>query len=185
MDSYFYEGVPVKVGDILCVRDGKSFIAKCIQYYMRIYKKKLGYDAIPNYHHSAIVVDIWGRLNVAEAVGKGFKIHPIEEAYPNWNRVDIITPNKPLSDIEKKEISRIAEHYSLKITRYDYFNFLFQIWLIKTGKWIGPRGKKAENRFYCSEAVATIYNKIRPNTFELPAATNPVDVAINENFHWL
>lgn len=185
MDLRYYEGVPIKVGDIACIRDGTSIVARGIRHYMKKYKKKLNINNIPNYHHNGIIVDVWGRLNIAEAVGKGFKIHPLDEAYGSFERIDIITPNKPLTEQEQRDISKKAEFYSLRITRYDYFNFIFQIWLIKTGKWIGPKGQKAENRFYCSEAVATIYNYIRPGTFKLPAATNPIDVAINDNFHWL
>lgn len=173
------------VGDVLLVYDGSSFVAKGIQFFMRKYRRKKKIITLKNYHHSANVIEIWGYLHIAEAIGKGYAVNKPLKAYSlnSWKtRVHILTPIKPYKESEKRELSEAATGYSLKLTRYDYFNFLFQIWLIMTGKWIGPKGKKAENRFYCSEATATLANIIRPGTFKLPAATNPIDVAINEHY---
>lgn len=188
MNIRYFRNDPVKIGDIICVRDGKSFVARGIQWFLRIYKRKKNIEAVPNYHHNGIIVEVWGRLFVAEAAERGFKLAPLSEAYDEYswlNRIDIITPNMPYTEEEKKKICEKATFYNMKITRYDFLNFLFQIYLILFGKWIGPKGQKAENRFYCSEAVATITNYTRPGTFPNPAATNPVDVAINPEFHLL
>ncbi len=187
MEIKYCANTPVQVGDIICVRDGKSFVPRGIQWFMKVYKKKKKLDPdIPLYHHNGIIIEVWGKFFIAEAVKEGFKIHSMDEAYSEatWeNRIDIIRPNMPLSSYEKEILCRIATKFNMKITRYDFLNFFFQIWLIYTGKWIGPRGEKAENRVYCSEAVATIYNYVRAGCFENPAATNPIDVAINPNFH--
>lgn len=189
MERKYYQGKLIEVGDILCVRDGHSIVAQGIQFYMKRYKKKNHLDPdIPLYHHSALVIEVWGKLYVAEALSKGWTIQPIDEAYSQkaWaERIEIIRPEISLTSFEKEMLCKLAVQTSFKVTRYDYFNFLFQIWLIETGKWIGPVGKKAENRFYCSEGVATIYNYIRPGTFKNPAATNPLDIALNTNFAFI
>lgn len=181
--------IPIKVGDILCVRNGKSFIARAITYFMKIYKRKRGISKdFPNYHHSAIVIDVWGVMYIAESVSKGFKIHKFDEAYSekSWKeRIDIITPVTPYTEIEAEMLCKIAVTYSFNITRYDFFNFIWQILLILFGRWMGPKGKKAENRLYCSEAVATIINYVRPDTFRNPSATNPIDVATSKSYRFL
>lgn len=187
MRRKYQRGKALQVGDILNVKKGRSPLAMAISFFMRIYKKKLELDEdMPDYHHSGLIIEVWDHLYVAEAVGKGFKIHPVETAYSpgDWeNRVDVTRPNFPLNENEKKRLCRVSVGYSMTITRYDIFNFIFQAILVLTGKWIGPTGKKAQNRVYCSEAVATIYNQVRHDTFRRPEATNPIDVAINENFH--
>ncbi len=58
--------------------------------------------------------------------------------------------------------------------------------LIKDGKvikqWKGPKGAKAEKRLYCTEAVATWANDVRPNTFENQFANNPLDIDLNKYY---
>jgi len=178
----------LQVGDIILVRDGKSFIARGITWWMKIYKKNQRIMMLATYHHAGTVISDEGVLKIAEAVGKGYQINSIEGAYSTqaWKkRIDVIRPDIPYTEKDKKWLSSKAKEYNQEITRYDFLNFFFQIWLIKTGKWIGPRGKKAENRLYCSEAVATIANYVRPCTFVNPAATNPMDVATNHNYHFV
>jgi hypothetical protein len=52
----------------------------------------------------------------------------------------------------------------------------------KDSKWHGPKEDKAEKRLYCSEAVATWANKVRPDTFEEPWTVNPLDIDINKYY---
>lgn len=178
----------MKAGDIILVHSGKSILARGITYYMKLYLKSLGYDPsefayIP--HHAGTIIDVWGELHVAEAVGRGYVVQPLLKAYTpdEWDtRVEVIEPVIPYTKDQQEQISKLAIKYSLSGVPYDYFNFLFQIALIKTGKWLGPKGKKAENRFYCSEIAATLAEKIQPGTFSNPAATNPVDILLNEKF---
>lgn len=115
-------------GDIILVRDGHSFVSRGIMFFMRIYKRKKGINLKANYHHAGTIVQSWGVLKVAEAVGKGFKVHRLEEAYSEkeWNeRIDVITPDIEYTSEEQQLVSKTAEEYSLKINRYDFMNFLF------------------------------------------------------------
>ena len=175
----------LKPGDIILVKDGKSFIAKAIMLSLKIYKRKHGITIKDNFHHAGTIVDLWGVLHVAEANQPGYQIQKLDVAYSekDWkNRIVAYTPVIPYTPEEQKEINKLAVGYSTPVNRYDFLNFYFQLKLIFSGKWEGTTGPKAEKRFYCSEAVATIANKVRPDTFENPAATNPVDIAINPNF---
>ena len=178
----------MKPGDVILVRDGTSFISRGITLFMKVYKRKRNITLAKTYSHAGTIIDLWGTNYIAEANAKGYQIQKVTEAYSekDWlNRIDIITPIVPYSEQEWKDISKYAVEYSIKINRYDFLNFIFQLWLIYTGKWIGPRGKKAENRFYCSEVVANLANKIRSGTFESPESTNPVDVAINPTYKFI
>ncbi len=152
---------------------------------MSIYKKLKGIKPSDNFHHAGTIVDIWGVNHVAESNQPGYQIQKPEIAYSeaDWtNRVVVFTPKVPYTVEEQRAISMLAVHYSTRVNRYDFLNFYYQIKLILSGKWEGPTGDRAEKRFYCSEAAATLANKVRPGTFANPAATNPVDIAINKNY---
>lgn len=178
----------MKAGDIILVHSGKSILAKGITYYMRRYLEKMNIDTegmpyVP--HHAGTIVDVWGELHVAEAVGRGYVVQPLLKAYSEkeWDeRVEVRTPRIAYTKQQQEQISKLAVRYSLSGVPYDVFNFVFQIIYIKTGKWIGPKGKKAENKFYCSEVTATLAETIQPGTFKNPAATNPVDIYLNKAF---
>lgn len=175
-------------GDILLVYGGRSLLARSIIAFMIIYKRKLGLITRKNYHHAATIVKVNDELRVGEAVAKGYQVVPLLHAYTpdEWvNRVDIIRSVPEYSRSERKLSSMLAVDYSLEITRYDIFALLYQIKKVIKGYWSGPEGLQAENRFYCSEAAATIANKVRPGTFDDPAATNPIDIAINKNFRYI
>ena len=174
------KAIYIETGDVLMIKDGKSLIAKGIMYFMRLYKKRKNITNIPeNYHHVARVIDLWGMPHIAEANQPGFQIQKPNDAYSDYDwlhRIDIYRPIKPYTEEEKRLLSKQAVYYSTKVNRYDFMNFIYQVKLILTGIWSGPTGDKATKRFYCSEAAATLENDIRPNSFKLPAAVNPVDV---------
>ena len=173
----------IQVGDIGLV-DSYSLLARMIKFFMKVYCKLLRLPVRKFYNHAFLVVDIWGTMYVAEALGKGITVTPWESTwYKGSSRVKILRPKKELGEQEKKDLSRIAVTYALQPTRYDFLNFILQIILILTGKWIGPKGKKARKRLYCSEAAATWINEVRPGTFKAPEATNPLDIDLNENFY--
>jgi hypothetical protein len=169
----------MKAGDILLVHSGKSLVAKGITEFMRQYCEINGYQYSRLYHHAAIVIEYQHELMIAEAVGRGWVVHSIKDAYTETDyqtRVDIFRPEAIWTKNELKRIADIALDYSLKITRYDYANFLFQMIMIRTGIWLGKKGAKAEGRLYCSEGVATIINKVRPYMCEEPWRYNPMDL---------
>jgi len=175
----------MKAGDIILVHSGRSILARGITYYMKLYLKSKGFDPddfnfIP--HHAGTIIDVWGELHVAEAVGRGYVVQPLLKAYSldEWEqRVEIYEPVKSYTKQQQEDISKMAIKYSLSGVPYDYLNFIYQIGMIKFGRWFGPRGQKAENRFYCSEVTATLAEKIQPGSFPNPAATNPVDILLS------
>ena len=115
-------------GDILLVADGKSLLAKGITEFMRQYCKINSYQYSRLYHHAAIAIDYHGQTMIAEAIGRGWIIQQPENAYTyqEWDdRVDIYRPEVPWSKKEVDRISSLAVNYSLKITRYDFMNFIF------------------------------------------------------------
>lgn len=180
--------VELQVGDQLLVKDGKSILSKAITLVMKRYKKKQDIEMFNTYHHTGTIVDLWGRLHVAEAIGKGFVIRKIYEAYTSkeWEtRVHIKRPVKPYTEQEKRDISRNAVNYSVRRTPYDFLNFYYQLKLVFTNKWTGPTGVKAQGTFYCSEATATLANSIRTKDFPMPWKCNPMDIAAAKQFYFL
>jgi hypothetical protein len=175
----------VKAGDILCVKPGHGFVSKGIGWWMKLYKKKNFIKISEVYSHNARIVDIWGELYVCEANAKGIQTQPLSVAYTEkeWeNRINVLVPEIPYNEEELRLINKLSVNYSLVVTRYDYFNFIFHLIQIITGWWIGPTGAKAEKKLYCSEFVAHVENLVRPDTFRNDSSVNPIDVAINSNF---
>jgi len=166
-------------GDILLVADGRSIVAKGITEFMRQYCQINGYAYKRLYHHAAMVIRYEGSIAIAEALGRGWVIHSVEDAYtPDEydRRVDVFRPRHDWAEREIKLLSRYAQEFNKKVTRYDYMNFLFQMYMIYTGVWVGPSGARAEGRLYCSEGVATIINRVRSYMCEEPWRYNPMDL---------
>jgi len=178
----------LNVGDLGLVH-GTGFLSKAIQFFMGIYHKHIGLPKVEKlYNHAFAVVELWGQLYIAEALADGINIQPVEKAYPNgkWENIKLMSPKKPYSKVEKEEFNKIVLAYALEPTRYDFSNFIFHARAILSKKgydvWSGKTGEAAEKRLHCSEAVATWSNKVRPNTFDRPWATNLVDIEINKYY---
>lgn len=180
-----------KPGDIVLVR-GDRFISKAIRFFMERYRRKLKLPRRKLFNHAAMIIEVWGQLCVAEANEKGIEVTPFDRAYGNrMNKIKVITPKKAYSKDEQVAISKVAASYAFDPTRYDFPTFVHQIKMITstkveggviTKKWIGPKGEKAEKRLYCTEAVATWANKVRPDTFNEPWTVNPLDVDLNKYY---
>lgn len=180
--------IDLKAGDIILYK-GNSVLSKSIRFFMEQYRKKLGLEKRVLFNHAAMVVEVWGRLYVAEANAEGITISPYEDTYAKkLDKIKILSPKKAYSKAEKELVSKTASAYCFDPTRYDFLNFLFQIDMIRkqtknSGKeWAGPTGSKAEKRLYCTEAVATWANKVRPDTFAEPWTVNPLDVDLNKYY---
>lgn len=184
----------IKEGDIILVQ-GNNFMARGILFFMDRYRKKLGLDKRVLFNHAATIINYKGQKYVAEANEKGIEINPFVKRYSyRLNKIKIITPKKPYSSSEKNKISDVAIQDAFNPTRYDFLNIFYQIKMIfstkiKDGKvikkWKGPRGTKAEERLYCTEAVATWANDVRPNTFDNQFANNPLDIDLNRYYKTL
>lgn len=175
----------LKCGDTLSVYGGRSFLARGITMTMKLYVKRLKIDIDPVPHHSAKIVLHDGEMCVAESLENGPVVRPLLKAYTEkeWkNRIIVHTPKIPFSEQELKIINEKAEDLALEGTPYDHVNFIFSFIKAFTGIWLGPKDKDAEYRFYCSEEAATLDNYARPGMHRNPAASNPVDIAINPNY---
>jgi hypothetical protein len=165
-----------QVGDVLFTKSG-SWLSKIIRYFMTIYAKKRNYkvDFIPS--HCAIVVNIWDVLMVAEANASG-----IEVRYPIFDYLDknTVRIKRIINRSVDPDLSKDAIYYVLIPHRYDFLNFLFQIILVLTGHWVGPKGYSSTHRLYCSEYVARIldgcYGIFKGITWD----KNPIDIEISE-----
>lgn len=180
--------IELKPGDIILYKGTKA-LSKSIQFFMERYRKKLGLEKRTLFNHAAMVVDLWGQTYVAEANEKGIEVNPFTNVYGSkLKRIKVLRPKKGYSKAEQELVSKTAIAYSLNPTRYDFFGIWYQIQMIRkqtanAGKeWDGPTGSKAENRLYCTEAVATWANKVRPDTFEKAWSINPLDIDLNKYY---
>lgn len=181
----------LKEGDIVLVR-GKKFVAKSIRFFMDRLRKKMGIEKQILFNHAATVISYKGTWYVAEANGVGVEASPFVEAYGHrLDSIRIISPKKPYSKIEKNKIVDVALDYIFQPTRYDFFGLFHQIRMIRNTRkrsvsnkrpWRGPEGLKAQRRLYCTEAVATWANEVRPNTFQEPWSVNPLHVMLNKYY---
>jgi hypothetical protein len=172
----------IAIGDI-GLETTNQFISRAIRYLLNIYRKLRGYKAKALYSHAFIFIEVWGQLHVAEAIRKGVVIRPFKIAYPDPARfkVKIKRPKKPYTKKEQEKLCKECLKAVMEPHPYDFLDLLAQVWLIFTGKWIGHRGRTAEGKYYCSEFVAFMTNKVR-RYFDKPEQTNPYDVDDNSNF---
>jgi hypothetical protein len=183
--------IKLKAGDIILYK-GDSWLSKSIRFFMERDRKKRKLPKRPLFNHAAMVVEYKGQVYVAEANQKGIEVNPFIDAYlKKLNKIKILSPNKPYTKAEKAKVSDVAIADAFNPTRYDFLNFFHQIKMIastkvKDGKvvkkWKGPKGAKAEKRLYCTEAVATWANDVRPKTFENQFAINPLDIDLSKYY---
>ena len=155
-----------QVGDLFLVK-GNNFVSKAIQFWMKIYRKlrnKKVYDTTI-LNHAGTVINLWGTLVIAEAVAKGIEAHVSVDLYLAKKKVIVRRFKRQLSSKEKKLTSKTAVGFMTIPHRYDFLTFIYQMYLISTGKWIGPKGKKATKRLYCSEFSAILMDIVR-DTFK-------------------
>lgn len=178
-----------KPGNIILYH-GKGFVSKGIQFFMKIYNKK--HLKQPKrkkyYNHAAMIIEVWGRFYVAEALGKGITIQPLEIAYPEekYKNMLVLSPKKVYSKQEAKDVSKIASAYAFEPTRYAFGDIWHHMRVILGGgysKWHGKKGRKAEKRMHCTEACATWANKVRPGTFKQPYSTNPLQLELSKYYN--
>ena len=116
------------------------------------------------YSHSAIAVEIWGRIFICEALAKGIVMKPIEE----WPQGDMIAVSRPNFSFDKKAFN-IKALSKVGNTGYDYSSLIFyQLIYQITGKWMGWTSAtvRATNKFYCSEFVGWLYDSIFPDWYK-------------------
>lgn len=169
----FNQYVP-QVGDIYLVK-GTSWLARAIQFWMKVYINRNGLitDFIPN--HVATVIDVWGVAMVAEANAKGIEVRYTAGEYIKKNKLVVMTINQ---DVDP-DWSKYASQYFTIPHRYDVLNFIYQMIMILTGKWVGPKGHKAERRIYCSEYIAILLDKCY-DIYNTTYDKNPIDIYLTK-----
>ena len=172
------EQLNVKVGDIILVRGG-SWLAKAIQFFMNVYRKRKKLPKRVLYNHVAIVVsDGWGMTYVAEANAKGIEMKISPQEYLATHTCKVMTWRKPLTKAEQTKFSKTASKYMHDPTRYDFLNFFYQIYYIMTGKWKGKTGDAADDVLYCSEFAAVAMYKTRGTFNGKTWNKNPLDIEL-------
>lgn len=114
--------------------------------------------------HSAVVIDIWGRMFICEALATGIVVRPIEE----WGEGAVVCVSRPKAPVDKKEFSARAMA-QVGHKGYDYSSLLwFQLLYQITGRWYGhtTASKKTTERFYCSEFACWLYQSYFPKWYE-------------------
>jgi hypothetical protein len=114
--------------------------------------------------HSAVVIDIWGRTFICEALATGIVVRPIEE----WGEGAIVSVSRPKEPVDKKEFSYRAMaqvgHKGYDFSGLLWYQLLYQI----TGRWYGhtTASSHTTDRFYCSEYAAWLYSSCFPKWYE-------------------
>jgi len=132
----------IKHGDVLhCYSNG--ILARLIRLFTR-----------SRVNHTAIAVELLGKLYVIDSQLDGTNLRPYEEWLAKYNYDFIVDRPKEFTD----------EHFAkamsvIGTTPYDFKSLLwYQPKYILTGKWSGHRYDEAKERLYCSEYVAWIFD---------------------------
>ena len=154
----------VQAGDILNTYTPFS-IKKPFSWLSTIIRKISG----STWSHSAVVVDIWGRTFICEALATGIVIRPLEE----WGEGAIVSVSRPKNPADQRKFSSLALS-QVGYKGYDYSSLIwFQLLYQITGRWYGhtTASKKTAQKFYCSEFAAWLYQEIFPEWYK----TTPQD----------
>lgn len=167
-----------RVGDIILVRSN-SWLPRAIQFFMRYYRRTRGYKqvtAITN--HAACILDLWGVLMVSESTIRGVEATKTASDYIAKHKVII----KRYKGEIPSHFSKVAASYFASPHKYDFLNFLYQMIMVLTGFWIGPKHARADRRLYCSEYIAVIFDDLfgiyKGETWN----KNPLDLDITPEF---
>jgi hypothetical protein len=159
-------------GDIITSRSD-HFTSKAVRWFM----KKANPGQKETFSHIAVIINIWSELWVAEALGWGLRVWPIEKSdYLKTSQVLILRDKRGFDYEKEKALSKKC--VSLGGIRYQYENF--PQWVVKILlKW-NIFKKENEKAIYCSELGAIAINAAYPGTFPTPNITSPADHYLND-----
>ena len=175
----------LKTGDIIAIK-GCSWLAKRIQWFMKLQARKKYGVKLPIYLNHTMIVTDPKRLRVAEAIGKGFVNHSIWEQYNtnNLKNMVIFRLKKPLSKAEKTKLNLFVVNLAFKNIEYEIFNFFWwAVFVFSNGKvnW-SPKGSQANKKLFCFEASVLILDHVR-EIFVKPSNITTVDLQMDERFN--
>ena len=136
----------LKVGDIV-LYSGKGFLPRAIQFFQR-----------NKYNHAGLVVEVWGKLFILEAVAEGVVLNTIEDSFKGSKQI-VMRPNFDVA--ANKQFSNFAVELT-EDRKYDYAALFWHQLIYKiTGRrrWVG-RQHTAGEKLYCSELCAYVYNQL-------------------------
>lgn len=146
-----------RTGDVIVTRnpfkwyDPLSWLSTAIRFFARTY-----------YNHAKLVVYNWGIPFVNEAIGRGVVTHQMGTRM----RGKEIMLLRPVAETREKSIAYRA-NAKLGVTKYDFLGLIYQAIFLTTGKWIGPRGEKADKRQYCFEYIGWVYINLFPKHYRI------------------
>jgi len=154
------------------IKTGDVFLSATESWLGRIIRK----ITKSQWSHTGIFVWLWGELFVIEAESHGIQLLKwSDEKYnngePKNRKLLYLTPKVKLNE---KEIAMTLLPY-VGTRDYDYIALLEQIVYQYTGKWLGKK-QKGDNKFYCSEFVAFIYNKINSEHYPMWWSISPGEI---------
>jgi hypothetical protein len=161
-------------GQFFAVHAEKDTIAEGIQLGEKIQaKRKHTWKGQKLWNHIGCIVEKDGILCVGESLPEGFKIHSWVGSRYQLNDIEycLLELYKPFSEKELFAFTKLI--LSIEGVPYDFTGIIDQTDFVTTGDWEGEVGLKAQERMYCSEAIATEINKIRKGIFAFPWLVNP------------
>lgn len=134
----------LKSGDILHCRRS-TFLSWLIQ---KLTKSQ--------FSHSALYINIGGESFVVDAQKDGVNLRRFDLWMKKYKYSFIVSrPNEMTSQRKAIILNRIFK--KIGVTNYDFVGLLYKSpWKLITGKW--KVGKNEDNRMYCSEFVAYVYD---------------------------
>jgi hypothetical protein len=168
------ELVDLKTGDIV-FRCEAEFVSNAIQFWMKVYGRKKGYNVswIPS--HIFTLVWINSILYSAESVDNGFHLREFNKHYKLGDNLFICRVNEEYTPNEQIEIFRYAKELETVSVGYAYPNFVAWPIYILTGINIFP-SKLARKINYCYQSTRMILEHMRSNWMGNTAITSFWDV---------
>lgn len=175
-------------GDIL-MPIGQKFMARSIQFFMNIFKKREGIKKKLNPNHADRVCIFEGQIcldgmvpnpaqkGIRAMLRTGLYTRPLfDEDYIKKGNYIVLTPRIPYSKLELDLLEDFKRELQARSVRYGFGDILRQIGYSFTGIWKGKKGKASEDRVICTEFIAMGENRIRPNSFPEPWHVNPAEL---------
>lgn len=134
------------------------------EYWRNVCRKKSNKTFMAS-HTARIIRDGYGNISVVEAtIMKGIVPQSLFKWSIDYDDIDVVITRKEYNLLEKN----IAHDYIKKVwgsTGYDFAGLFYQLYYIAIGKWIGPKGRRAQSRQYCSEFDNNIDSN--PNAYKM------------------
>jgi hypothetical protein len=126
-------------------------------------------------HIGITVLNENGELCVCEMMPEGCVMTKWAGSRYQKNEVRFILFDfiEPLTPYERLEMQCWCWNDARIKKKYDYPSIGCYMLQAFKGIWLGKKGKAAENRFHCSEQIATYINRLRP-FFKYPWKTSPM-----------